>query len=127
MTGGEGMERISEMLVGASKDFDLAKRYKQAGEFTIAALLYTEATEKILKALFVRENRKEPPIDASIEYLALKTRMPKELLEDTALQYADSADEQMKAGTGKGTEERALDMESAVKRLLDYSMAYVLA
>ncbi len=118
------MERIEEMLVGASKDFDLAKRYKQAGEFTIAVLLYTEATEKVLKVLFMRENRKEPPIGASIEYLALKARMPKELLEDTALQYADS-DDQVNADSR--VEERALDMEIAVKRLLDYSMAYVLA
>ncbi len=123
------MGRIAELLVGASKDFDLAKRYRHAGEFTISVQLYTEAIEKIFKALFIRGTGNEPPSGASIDYLSMRLRMPKELFDETTLQCVDSDDAQIDAGVsvGKGVEERALYMDSAVKRLLDYGMAYVRA
>ena len=123
------MGRIKEMLVGASKDFDLAKRYRHAGEFTIAVLLYTEAIEKVFKALFIRRTGNEPPSGASIDYLATRLKMPREVFDKTTLQYVDSNEEQMRtsAEAGEGVEERALYMDGAVKRLLDYGMAYVRA
>jgi HEPN domain-containing protein len=121
------MGRIEEMLVGASKDFDLAKRYKNAGEFTIAELLYAEALEKVFTALFIRGTGNAPPSGTSISYLATKLKMPRELFDETTRRCVD--DEQAKAyvETDRSAEERALYMESAVKRLLDYGMAYVRA
>ena len=121
------MGRIEEMLVGASKDFDLAKRYKHAGEFTIAELLYTEAIEKILKALFIRGTGNEPPSGASIDYLAARLKMPRELFEETTLQGMEEEQADAYAETKKSAEERTMHMDGIVKRLLDYGMAYVWA
>lgn len=123
----DGVGRIDEMLVGASRDFNLAKRYKQAGEYTISVLLYTEALEKVFRALFIRRTGNEPPSGASIDYLALRLRMPKEIFDETALLGVDSDrdDKQTNAYADKSVEERALDMEDVVKRLLDYGMACV--
>jgi HEPN domain-containing protein len=118
------MGRIEEMLVGASKDFDLAGRYRHAGEYTISVLLYTEAIEKIFKAMFVRRMRKEPPSGASIDYLAMRLHTPKEIFDDETLQYVDERGEQVKSADASGSaEERALNLEEVAKRLLDYSMA----
>jgi HEPN domain-containing protein len=122
------MVRIAEMLAGAEKDFALARRYKEAGEFTISVLLYTEAIEKIFKAIFIRRTGKEPPGGASIDYLAMRLHMPKEIFDDTTLQCVDEDEERVGAyETGKSAQERALDMEDVAKRLLDYGMACVRA
>jgi HEPN domain-containing protein len=123
----DGMGRIEEMLVGASKDFALAERYKQAGEFTISVQLYMEAMEKIFSALFIRKTGNRPPSGASIDYLSMRLKMPKEIFDESTLHRVDKDDEpeaEAYAEAGKGAEERALFMDGVVKRLLDYGMAY---
>ncbi len=120
------MGAVEELVVGASQDFELAKRYKKANEFTIAMLLYSEATAKVLKALFVRHTGKEAPQGASIGYLAMRLRVPRDLFDEDAMQALEE-EQGAAADASQSAEEKTLYLEGVVKRLLDYGMAYVWA
>lgn len=120
------MGKVEELLEGASQDFGLAKRYKSSGEFTISMLLYVEATDKVLRALFIRDTGKEAPPGASIGYMAMRLRMPRELFDDASMQALTDT-QALPAEPELGIGEKALYLDGVVKRLLDYGMAYVWA
>ena len=97
-----------------------------------ATILYNRAVEKVLKALFISRTRKEPPKNASIDYLARRTGVP-----DEVAVYITSLDENGAVGmdmnglvdlqytdTGNGAERQAFYMEGLTKRLLDYVSTY---
>ncbi len=67
------------LLKEAAKDFELAKKYKDGKELITASLLYNRATEMVLKALFIKKTRRQPPEKASIAYLAMKAKLPDEI------------------------------------------------
>lgn len=125
------MKRVRELVAKASQDFELAKRHKQVKEYVTATILYNRAVEKVLKALFI-SSRKEPPKNASIDYLARRTGVP-----DEVAVYITSLDENGAVGmdmnglvdlqytdTGNGAERQAFYMEGLTKRLLDYVSTY---
>ncbi|HIH50612.1 MAG: HEPN domain-containing protein [Candidatus Micrarchaeaceae archaeon] len=126
------MKRVRELVAKASQDFELAKRHKQVKEYVTATILYNRAVEKVLKALFISRTRKEPPKNASIDYLARRTGVP-----DEVAVYIASLDENEAVGmgmnglvdlqytdTGNGAERQAFYMEGLTKRLLDYVSTY---
>lgn len=128
------MRKVRDLIAGAQKDFELAKRHKKIREYVTATLLYTSAVEKVLKALFISRTRKEPPKDASIRYLAIRAGVPEEVsvymatMEESEY-TADPTDfshmEEMTQGpAGGGAESKAFYMDGLVKRLLDYMYAY---
>ena len=68
------MRKVRELIAKASQDFELAKMHKQVREYVTATMLYNRAVEKILTALFISRTKREPPKNASIDYLARKNR-----------------------------------------------------
>jgi len=125
--------RIRGLIARASRDLELAKRCMQIKEYVTANLLYSKAMEKVLKALFLYKIKKQPPINASIGYLAKETGVPEEIgvyinsvKDEEELRPADFTDlEYYRDGiVGPGTKTQALYMEGLSKRLLDYVMAY---
>lgn len=129
------MRKVRELMAKAMKDFELAKKHKQTKEYVTATTLYTNAVEKVLKALFISKTKRDPPRNATIHYLARRTGVPTEVsmymasieessaMEDPA-DFLGIDDEIAGSPTGKNAETEAFYMEGLVKRLLDYVYAY---
>ena len=128
------MKKAKELIARASKDFELAKRHKQVKDYVTATILYTSAVEKVLKALFINRTKKDPPKNASLQYLAMRVGVPDEVsvymssMEESAA-TADPADfsnmEEVTRGRAGGSAEvKAYYMDGLVKRLLDYVNVY---
>lgn len=125
--------RIRELIHRASKDFELAKGMMQIKDYVVATLLYNKAIEKMLKALFISKTKREPPANASIEYLAKATGMPEEVSmyiksmqesEEINMGPADFVDLAHPEDIDAGAARRAFYMDGLAKRLLDYVSAY---
>jgi HEPN domain-containing protein len=125
------MRKVRDLITKATKDFELARRYKQLKEYVTASALYTSAVEKVLQALFISRTRRDPPANASIHYLARHTSVPEEVSVYIAAMEenestADPADiyELVEDTSERSAEAKAFYMEGLVKRLLDYMQAY---
>lgn len=122
------------LLKKAAKDFELAKKYKDGKELITASLLYNRATERVLKALFIRKNRRQPPEKASIAYLAMKAKLPdeisSELLSVEQDEMSDVMEEELEMermeGYGVSADSEynhVLSKGSVVRRLISYAEA----
>lgn len=129
-------KRIRDLITTASNDFELAKRHKQIREYVTATLLYNKAVEKVLKALFISRTNRQPPANATIEYLAKRTGVPEEvsayitsMQEESAesMEPVDFVDFDRETSMERGAERQAFYMDGLAKRLLDYVTAYVKA
>ncbi len=122
------------LLKKATRDFELAKKYKDGRELITASLLYNRATERVLKALFIKKNRRQPPEKASIAYLAMKARLPdeisSELLGMEQDEMSDVMEEELEMEKLEGYMVNAnseynhvLSKGSVVRRLISYAEA----
>jgi len=122
--------KTRDLIARASKDFELAKRYRQLRDYVTATLLYNTAVEKVLKALYINKAKKQPPANASIDYLAKQTGVPAEIsahinsiketeinAEPTELMNFGEYEEE---SVGKSAERQAFYLDGLTKRLLDY-------
>lgn len=129
---GLGMKKVRDLIAKASKDFELAKRHKSIKEYVTATVLYNKAVEKVLKALFISKTKRDPPENASIEYLARRTGVPAEIsvyitsVQENAesMEPAEFIDMTGEANE-KSAEREAFYMDGLARRLLDYVSAYV--
>lgn len=122
------------LLKKAAKDFELAKKYKDAKELITASLLYNRATERVLKALFIKSQKRQPPHSASIKYLASRANLPDEISAELLAMERDEMSEvieeelEMERTEGYGV---AADSEynmvlgrgNVVRRLISYAEA----
>lgn len=126
-----------DLVRKAAQDFELAKRYRDAREYITASILYRKATEKALKALYQQSKNREPPKNASMEYLAMQMSLPSEIYDDLVALPDEgmemAADESLMEYDDEEQTHMARDEEYAsamskhelVKRLLDYAKANV--
>lgn len=119
-----------DLIAKASKDFELAKGYRQLRDYVTATLLYNTAVEKILKALYINKSKKQPPANASIDYLAKQTGVPSEIsayinsIRETEINeepadlmgFGEDEDENV----SRSAERQAFYLDGLAKRLLDY-------
>lgn len=131
------MRRGVDLVKNAMRDFELARKYTDAKEYITASILYRKATEKVLKALFMRSRKRSPPTNASIEYLAEQTVLPDsiysdlvsipdettELLEEEQLLEYDEDERTHRAQTSEY--KSTLSKHELVRRLIDYAKANV--
>lgn len=80
------------LLKKARADADLAARYGEQRELLTASLLYNRAIAKILKFLYIKKRKAEPPTDASIRYLLDKSGIP-EYIKEGAISIDEEEDE----------------------------------
>lgn len=129
------MRKGLSLVKRAARDFELARKYKDAREYITASILYRKATEKVLRALFIASRRKKPPVSASIEYLAMQTGLPSGIYDDLVsmpderdemaeeenlLEYDDEEQTHM----AEDKEYRsAMTKHELVRRLIDYARA----
>jgi len=129
------MGDIRGLVTNALKDMELAKRYRHSREYATATLLYNKAIEKVLRALFISKERREPPIGASAVYIAAKTRMPDEIVTDLKSlreeeeEIIESENERDirgydEIGKSAGAERKVLQLHELATRLIDYVMLY---
>ena len=71
-------EEIKNLIEQAEKDFEVAKKNFDIGEYYISAFLCQQAIEKILKAYFAIKKGKSAGATHSLIYLAKETQVPKE-------------------------------------------------
>ncbi len=136
MGSGMGVRKGVDLLRKAVKDFELAKKYRDAKEYVTASMLYRNATEKVLKSLVMQKSKREPPKNASIEYLASKANIPEsiygdlvempdersELMEEESLlemEFEEKKEESVEAIEYHN----AISKHDVVKRLIDYAKA----
>jgi HEPN domain-containing protein len=129
------MERknIRGLIARAAKDLELAKRHRKIKEYVTAILLYNKAVEKSLKAFFISKTKREPPANASIEYLAKRTGVPEEISmyinsvqENKDMERpADFVDLDEATHISKNSETEAFYMDGLANRILDYVTAYI--
>jgi HEPN domain-containing protein len=127
------MKKVRELVAKASQDFELAKTHARVREYATATVLYNKAVEKVLKALFINKTKREPPANASIEYLARRTGVPEEVSAyiNSLDENTDTAQEEEFASlyskelqSEKSAQRQALYMDGLAKRLIDYVSAY---
>lgn len=127
------MKKVKDLVAKAWQDFELAKNHKAVREYATATVLYNKAVEKVLKALFISKTKKDPPKNASIEFLASRTGVPDEisayinsLRENEPVSGMDESIVDLEYNNiGEGAERQAFYMDGLAKRLLDYVNAYV--
>ena len=73
------MKRDWNLIKGAKRNFELARRYRSAGNSAVATLLYSKAVQGVLRALYLRRNGRDAPEEASLGYLASRTSIPEEV------------------------------------------------
>ncbi len=131
------MKRGTELIKKAVKDFELARKYGDAKEYITASILYRTATEKVLKALYQYRKNKNPPSNATIEYLAEQTMLPSsiyedivampdertEIMEEESLMEYDEVESTRRAVASEY--HSTLMKHELVRRLLDYAEANV--
>jgi HEPN domain-containing protein len=117
------------LIDGASKNLELARKYKSSGDIAVATLLYNKAISGVMRALYFRKTGRHAPVDASVEYLSSKASLPDEVEEYIrSVMETESVEEQIEsievAETYSGGSGKLLYLDGLVKRLLDYSKAY---
>jgi HEPN domain-containing protein len=130
-----GLGEIRGLVTNALKDMDLAQRYKRRREYATVTLLYSKAIEKVLAALYMSKERKDPPAGASVVYLAKKAGMPDDVITELlSLQEDEDQIIERENATGisgyeelvesKGAERKVLQLHELAARLVDYTMSY---
>lgn len=126
------------MVRGAARDFELARKYRDAREYLTASILYRKATEKVLRALFIAKLKKTPPSGATIGYMAMQARLPdgiyddlvsmpderEEVSEEESLLEYDDEEQTHKAESTEYSS--SLTKHELVRRLIEYAKANVL-
>ena len=128
------MGRVRELIANAAKDLELAKRHKKVKEYVTATLLYNSAVEKVLRALFISKTKREPPANATAEYLARRTGVPEEIsiyinsvqenLEEMDAGKYIELDPYSTSSLERSPERRVFYLEGLAQRLLDYVTIY---
>jgi HEPN domain-containing protein len=118
------------LVKGASKNFELARRYKKEGDVAVATLLYNKAVSGVMRAIYLNKTGKSAPTGASIGYLASKTELPIEVEQYIASVMETGNEEEELEALALGdaeqrksrTESSLLYIDGLVKRLLDNAM-----
>jgi HEPN domain-containing protein len=130
-----GMRPTKEVLLKlAGEDFDLAGKYRNAGELLTASFLYNKAIELALRAMFIGKNSRTPPTAASIKYLAEKTVLPEDIIEGIQSLEEEGAEiqeeEQEEEMSERGMESfaeteyaKVMSKELIAERLMNYAEA----
>ncbi len=128
------MDSFRGLVSESVRNFRSAKRYRELREYVTAAFLYGKSIEMALRALFVKRVRRQPPREASLEYLARGAVLP-----EVVYVYlrsldgdGDSTDAEMEAygipsivgDGGRADAGRTTYLDGLAKRLLDYITAY---
>ena len=123
------------LLKRATRDFELARKYKDAKELVTASLLYNSAVEKVLRALVMERTRRKPPEKASMGYLAEKAGLPEDIYSDIAFfedEMAEVLEEEHEIESRERydfdrTDEKeynnVLNKGTVVRRLINYAEA----
>ena len=124
------MGRTRSLIKKAIADFELARRYKDTKESVTASLLYSRATEKVLRAMFITKRHRTPPKSASISYLANKVELPNYISEtivspgSAGIDGMDEIDEKYPQMYERQSPVQArIRKRDALKRLIDYARA----
>lgn len=133
--GGSSPDRDG-LLKKAQRDFELARRYKDAKELVAASLLYNSAIERVLRAIFMKKTHRSPPEKASIAYLTKRADLPEGMSEELmSLQdeMSDVIEEELEIEHAEediltGVEERqeyntVLNKGTIARRLMSYAYA----
>jgi HEPN domain-containing protein len=123
------MGKDSELIRGASKNLELARKYRSTGDVAVATLLYNKAISGVMHALYLRKTGRRAPPDASLEYLSSRASLPDEVDEYVrSVMEPETEEEGIEAmevtETYRGGSGRLLYMDGLIQRLLDYSRAY---
>jgi HEPN domain-containing protein len=129
---------IRGLVTDALKDMDLAKRRMHSREYATATLLYGKAIEKVLTALYMSRERRDPPAGASAAYMAKKAGMPEEVvtdllsLQEEEEEIIESENEREIRGyeeivRSARAERKVLQMDEIATKLVDYTMSYAKA
>ncbi len=124
------------LLKKAQRDFELARRRRNAKEFVAASLLYNSAIERVLRALFLKKTHRSPPERASIAYLTTMTDLPHGIREELLSiedEMADVVEEELEIERAEedmltGVEESheyntVLNKGALARRLISYAYA----
>ncbi len=134
MRRAKGLIRES-LLKKATRDFELAKKYKDTEELGTASLLYSSAIERVLKALVMERTKKKLPKRASIGYLAGKAGLPEDIYAEIAFisdNVADATEEELEMESHEKYDlgnadtvqyNNVLSKGSIVRRLISYASA----
>lgn len=116
------------LIKSASRNLELARRYRKEGNLDVASLLYNKAVEATLRALYLRKTGKGAPARASLGYLASRSDIPAEVV-GYIESMAEPADEMEEIGrmeaeevypkSGGRIETTLLYLDGLSKRLLD--------
>jgi HEPN domain-containing protein len=131
------MRKGVDLVKKAMQDYELARKYRDAKEYLTASILYRKATEKVLKALFLKNRKRSPPTNASIEYLAEQTVLPDsiyseivsipdettEIMEEEQLLEYDDGERTHRAQTSEYMS--TMERQDLVRRLIDYAEANI--
>ena len=129
-----GMSKVRVLIQRAAEDLELARRYERLKEYATAAILYNKAIEKALRAMVISRTRKEPPAEASIEYLSGRTVVPTDVvdeiraLQEEEMELIDAEGNPDNEDYGMSISERVRTRVSRLggisRRLMDYAIAY---
>jgi hypothetical protein len=124
------MRRDKDLIKGANRNLELARKYRNRGDIAVATLLYNKAISGVMHALYVRKTGRSAPPDATVQYLSSKANLPDEVGEYIrSVMETESNEEEMESielaeTAGLKTEGRLLYLDGLIKRLLDYASAY---
>lgn len=124
------MDKGFGLVRRASRNFELARRYRKEGDVAVATLLYNKAVSGVMRALYLNKTGKSAPQGVSIGYLASRTEIPVEVEQYIAsVMETDDEKEEVESMALGDVEQRRSRMESSllyidglVKRLLDSVM-----
>ena len=125
------MKRDWDLIRGASKNLELARRYRSRGDVAVATLLYHKAVSGVMRALYFRKTGRNAPPDASVRYLSSKASLPlgveeymRSVMEVEPEEGAIESFEMPEAYADTRGEGKLLYLDGLIKRLLDYASAY---
>jgi HEPN domain-containing protein len=123
------MRRDWDLIRGANKNLELARKYRSRGDIAVATLLYNKAIAGVMRALYYRKTGRNAPPDASVRYLSSKASLPQEVEEYVrSVMEPETEAEELESlevvDTYSGGSGRLLYLDGLIKRLLDYASAY---
>ena len=134
--GRGGSPERGSLLKKAQKDFELARRYRDAKELVKASLLYNSAIERVLRSLCMRKSSRNLPEEASIAYLTKKADLPESMREELLTlqdEMSDVIEEELEIEHAEedilpGVEEKreyrtVVDKGTIARRLMSYACA----
>ncbi len=125
------MKRDWDLIRGASRNLELARRYRSRGDVAVATLLYNKAISGMMRALYFRRTGRHAPPDASLGYMSSRAGLPDEVdeyirsvMETESPEEGIESIEAVEAQAGRREEGKLLYLDGLIKRLLDYASAY---